>query len=148
MMIFDVESVFLTTIIQSPLGNRIYSISLSLEQIPFILFILDDSSNPTVRPLDLTLFIDFSKRCQLLRNSIGSITFYISVKNISATELDFDPADIMERFQRGDKARNTEGSGLGLAIAKSFTVPQNGHMHISFDADLFKVELIFQKELP
>ena len=73
---------------------------------------------------------------------------YISVKNISATELDFDPADIMERFQRGDKARNTEGSGLGLAIAKSFTVLQNGHMHISFDADLFKVELIFQKELP
>ena len=83
MMIVDVESVFLTTIIQSPLGNRIYSISLSLEQIPFILFILDDSSNPTVRPLDLTLFIDFSKRCQLLRNSIGSITFYISVKNIA-----------------------------------------------------------------
>ena len=73
---------------------------------------------------------------------------YISVKNISATELDFDPADIMERFQRGDKARNTEGSGLGLAIAKSFTVLQNGHMHISFDADLFKVELIFPKELP
>ena len=54
----------------------------------------------------------------------------------------------MERFQRGDKARNTEGSGLGLAIAKSFTVLQNEHMHISFDADLFKVELIFQKELP
>lgn len=73
---------------------------------------------------------------------------YISVKNISATELDFDPDDIMERFQRGDKARNTEGSGLGLAIAKSFTVLQNGHMHIGFDADLFKVELIFQKELP
>ena len=73
---------------------------------------------------------------------------YISVKNISATELDFDPADIMERFQRGDKARNTEGSGLGLAIAKSFTVLQNGHQYISFDADLFKVELIFQKELP
>ena len=72
---------------------------------------------------------------------------YISVKNISATELDFAPADIMERFQRGDKARNTEGSGLGLAIAKSFTELQNGHIQISFDADLFKVELTFQKEV-
>ena len=69
----------------------------------------------------------------------------ISIKNISATELDFNPADIMERFQRGDKARNTEGSGLGLAIAKSFTELQNGHMEISFDADLFKVLLSFHK---
>ena len=50
-------------------------------------------------------------------------------QNISATELDFDPADIMERFQRGDKARNTEGSGLGSCDSQSFTVLQNGHMH-------------------
>lgn len=69
----------------------------------------------------------------------------ISVKNISATELDFDPSDIMERFQRGDKARNTEGSGLGLAIAKSFTELQDGSIEISFDADLFKVILSFRK---
>ncbi|WP_374969400.1 hypothetical protein [Clostridium butyricum] len=32
----------------------------------------------------------------------------------------------MERFQRGDKSRNTEGSGLGLAIVKSFVEAQGG----------------------
>ena len=44
----------------------------------------------------------------------------ISMKNISASELNFNPSEITERFVRGDVSRNTEGSGLGLAIAKSF----------------------------
>ena len=42
------------------------------------------------------------------------------MKNVSATELTFNPEEITERFVRGDSARNTEGSGLGLAIVKSF----------------------------
>ncbi len=42
----------------------------------------------------------------------------IMLKNMSASEIDFSVDDIMERFVRGDKSRNTEGSGLGLAIAK------------------------------
>lgn len=70
---------------------------------------------------------------------------YISMKNISAAELDFDTDEITDRFVRGDASRNTEGSGLGLAIAKSFTELQNGSLKISADADLYKVEITFSK---
>ena len=69
----------------------------------------------------------------------------ITMKNISATELDFNPSEITERFVRGDASRNTEGSGLGLAIAKSFTELQGGRLEISTDADLFTVEITFLK---
>ncbi|NMS90972.1 sensor histidine kinase [Clostridioides difficile] len=69
----------------------------------------------------------------------------IMLKNMSATEIDFSVDDIMERFVRGDKSRNTEGSGLGLAIAKSFVELQGGKMNISVDGDLFKVTITFNK---
>ncbi|OOM10704.1 alkaline phosphatase synthesis sensor protein PhoR [Clostridium saccharobutylicum] len=69
----------------------------------------------------------------------------IDIKNISAEEINFDPFDIVERFQRGDKSRNTEGSGLGLAIAKSFVEAQGGSFNIQVDGDLFKVIVIFKK---
>lgn len=65
----------------------------------------------------------------------------VTMKNISAGELEFDPEDITERFVRGDASRNTEGSGLGLAIAKSFTQLQNGQLKVEIDADLFTVKL-------
>ncbi len=70
----------------------------------------------------------------------------ISMKNISATELTFNPSEITERFVRGDASRNTEGSGLGLAIAKSFTELQGGRLEIFTDADLFTVEITFLKD--
>ena len=69
----------------------------------------------------------------------------ISMKNISATELTFNPSEITERFVRGDTSRNTEGSGLGLAIAKSFTELQGGRLEIFTDADLFTAEITFLK---
>lgn len=69
----------------------------------------------------------------------------ITIKNMSAEEIEFDPFDIVERFQRGDKSRNTEGSGLGLAIAKSFVEVQGGTFDIEIDGDLFKVIIIFKK---
>ncbi|MGO0905684.1 sensor histidine kinase [Clostridioides difficile] len=69
----------------------------------------------------------------------------ITLRNMSATEIDFSVDDIMERFVRGDKSRNTEGSGLGLAIAKSFVELQGGKMRIDIDGDLFKVTITFNK---
>ena len=69
---------------------------------------------------------------------------YISMKNISSYELNFDPKEITERFKRGDESRNTEGSGLGLAIAKSLVEIQGGKLEIEIDGDLFKVTLIFK----
>jgi len=69
----------------------------------------------------------------------------IIMKNISATELNFNPSEITERFVRGDSSRNTEGSGLGLAIAKSFTELQGGRLEVLTDSDLFTVEFTFLK---
>lgn len=69
----------------------------------------------------------------------------VTVKNISATELDFLSDDITDRFVRGDKARTTEGSGLGLAIVKSFMELQGGDFSIVVDGDLFKAILLFRR---
>ncbi|MGL5756268.1 MAG: sensor histidine kinase [Paraclostridium sp.] len=70
---------------------------------------------------------------------------YLSMKNISAYELNFEACEIIERFKRGDLARNTEGSGLGLAIARDLVELQDGKFDIQIDGDLFKVELIFNQ---
>lgn len=69
----------------------------------------------------------------------------ISFKNISANEIDFGADEIIERFARGDKSRNSDGSGLGLAIAKSFTELQKGIFKVEVDGDLFKAIIILKK---
>jgi len=69
----------------------------------------------------------------------------ITLKNISATELNLTPEEISERFIRGDKSRNTDGSGLGLAIVKSFVEIQGGLFQIVMDGDLFKVIIRFTR---
>ena len=72
--------------------------------------------------------------------------YVLHFKNMSATEMNFDAAEITERFVRGDLSRNTEGSGLGLAIAQSFTEMQNCKFEVQIDGDLFKVNLRFHKK--
>lgn len=69
----------------------------------------------------------------------------IEIKNMSAVEIDYKAEEIIERFQRGDKSRNTEGSGLGLDIAKSFVEAQGGSFRIELDGDLFKAVVVFIK---
>ena len=64
----------------------------------------------------------------------------VQMKNVSATELDFNPEEITERFVRGDLSRNTEGSGLGLAIVKSFIFTLSGILTISFDTNAPKIQ--------
>jgi len=66
----------------------------------------------------------------------SEITFML--RNISATELNLSAEELMERFVRGDRSRNTEGSGLGLSIAQSLTALQGGVMELQIDGDLFK----------
>ncbi len=68
-----------------------------------------------------------------------------SVKNTSHLELEKDK-DFTERFVRGDKSRTDGGSGLGLSIAQSFTEACGGQFTIKFDADLFIVQIMFQKK--
>lgn len=70
----------------------------------------------------------------------------IILKNMAANEINFSVDEVMERFVRGDKSRNTEGSGLGLAIAKSFVELQGGKLNIVVDGDLFKVIITFDKK--
>jgi len=65
----------------------------------------------------------------------------ISVKNISREQLDISADELMERFVRGDRSRNTEGSGLGLNIARSLTELQKGKFDVQIDGDLFKAEI-------
>lgn len=112
----------------------------------------------------VVLTLDSQKTYRIFENLIVNITKYalprtrvyidlkeregdvlISMKNVSAEELNFNTDEITDRFVRGDAARNTEGSGLGLAIAKSFTELQHGTLTISTDGDLFKAEISFPK---
>ncbi len=69
----------------------------------------------------------------------------IYVKNISKEELNISADELMQRFVRGDKSRNTEGSGLGLSIANSLTELQGGTFNIHLDGDLFKTEIRFKR---
>lgn len=72
-------------------------------------------------------------------------TVAIYVKNISKDELNISADELMQRFVRGDKSRNTEGSGLGLSIAKSLTELQDGTFNIYLDGDLFKIAIKFKR---
>lgn len=69
----------------------------------------------------------------------------IAFKNTSREPLNLSADELMERFVRGDSARNSEGNGLGLSIAKSLTELQNGSMEVTVDGDLFKVILHFPR---
>ena len=69
----------------------------------------------------------------------------ISLKNISREPLNVSAEELVERFVRGDAARNTEGSGLGLNIAKTLMELQKGQLQLMVDGDLFKATLVFPK---
>lgn len=67
----------------------------------------------------------------------------IIFKNTSRDALNISEEELMERFVRGDRSRNTEGNGLGLSIARSLTELQKGTLTIKIDGDLFKAILEF-----
>ena len=73
--------------------------------------------------------------------SVTEFRVQITMKNISREELNITAGELMERFVRGDKARNTEGNGLGLNIAQGLMEVQNGTLELLVDGDLFKVIL-------
>ena len=112
----------------------------------------------------LIMWLDSQKTYRIFENLIVNITKYamphtrvyiemeeledevrISMKNVSADELNFNTDEITDRFVRGDSSRNTEGSGLGLAIAKSFVELQHGTLKISTESDLNIAEITLPK---
>jgi len=72
----------------------------------------------------------------------------IEIKNISASELNFDPSELTERFKRGDNSRTDGGSGLGLSIVQSFVDAQGGKFSVSIDGDLFKATVLLPAPPP
>lgn len=82
----------------------------------------------------------------LIPNDFGNKRQVIlSVKNISACQLNVKPEELTDRFVRGDDSRTTEGSGLGLSIAKSLVEAQGGSLNIILDGDLFKIVILFEE---
>ena len=69
----------------------------------------------------------------------------LTIKNISAYELNISADELMERFKRGDESRSSQGSGLGLSIAKSLIEIQKGCFNIEIDGDLFKAIIQLNK---
>ena len=67
----------------------------------------------------------------------------VRFENQMDQELDMSAGELMERFTRGDKSRNTEGSGLGLSIAKSLTELMGGTFDVKAEEHLFKAKVIF-----
>ena len=90
---------------------------------------------------DTRVYIDveLSEKEQDSEAQILSDKVLITVKNMSETPLNLSGDELMERFVRGDKSRNTEGSGLGLSIAQNLMQLQNGNLEVFVDGDLFKV---------
>lgn len=62
----------------------------------------------------------------------------LTLKNISAYELNISVEELLERFKRGDVSRSSTGSGLGLSIVQSLIEIQKGTFEIQVDGDLFK----------
>lgn len=71
--------------------------------------------------------------------------FGLEIKNVSSYEMDFKADDMLERFARADKSRNTEGSGLGLAIAQTYTESCGGIFITDIDGDVFRAGFLFKE---
>lgn len=67
----------------------------------------------------------------------------VKVTNTANYEMDFTKEDVMERFFRGDKSRNSEGNGLGLSIAQGFTIACGGTFDIDINGDQFNAIMVF-----
>lgn len=104
-------------------GNKLYRV---------IQNVLDNAFKYSLK--GTRIFIEIEEK-----NDMGIVT----IKNTSSYEIDFTADEILQRFNRGDKARTADGSGLGLSIAESFTQVSGGKFKVEIDGDLFKVIISF-----
>ncbi|MBR3150023.1 MAG: HAMP domain-containing histidine kinase, partial [Eubacterium sp.] len=113
---------------------------------------------------NISAFADGSKTYRIIENLISNARKYslkgtrvysdvyetenysiFEIKNTSAEQLDISVNELKERFVRGDKSRTNEGNGLGLSIADNLCKAQGGHLNITIDGDLFKVQVMLPK---
>ena len=104
-------------------GNKLYRV---------IQNVLDNACKYSLK--GTRIFIEVEEK-----NGMGIVT----IKNTSSYEIDFTADEILQRFNRGDKARTAEGSGLGLSIAESFTHVSGGIFKVDIEGDMFKVVISF-----
>ena len=104
-------------------GNKLYRV---------IQNVLDNAFKYSLK--GTRIFIDVEEK-----DDMGIVT----IKNTSSYEIDFTADEILQRFNRGDKARTADGSGLGLSIAESFTQVSGGIFKVDIDGDMFKVVISF-----
>lgn len=146
----EVDLIELIKQVQLELSDRFEEIGIDVRaQFPEEKVIMMLDSQKTYRIFE-NLFVNVIKYAMpgtraYLTVQLQGASVEITLKNISATELNLTPEEISERFIRGDKSRNTEGSGLGLAIVKSFVEVQGGLLQIVMDGDLFKVIIRFTR---
>lgn len=76
-------------------------------------------------------------------DAAGAKRICLDITNTAGYLMDFEEADIVERFARGDKARSSEGNGLGLAIVSTYTSAMGGAFGIHIDCDQFRARLTF-----
>ena len=69
---------------------------------------------------------------------------YVTIQNISESQLNISAEELMTRFVRGDKSRNSDGNGLGLSIAESFSKLQNGELTLQINGDLFTAKVEYE----
>ncbi len=75
-------------------------------------------------------------------NKQDSKKIVFTSKNISKEELNISPDELMQRFVRGDKSRNSKGNGLGLSISKDLVELQGGKFEIKIEGDMFITKII------
>lgn len=67
----------------------------------------------------------------------------IELQNTPQEPLHIDAQELMGRFVRGDRSRNTEGSGLGLSIAQSLAELLGGTFQLQLPDGKFAVTMVF-----
>lgn len=148
--IVDVDIINLVKQSQLEMSDKLEAASLEIRMmLPSEKIILPLDSQKTFRIYE-NLFGNIAKYALpgtrvYVTGKVDDSSVTITLKNITAQEIQVSPEELTDRFVRGDVSRNTEGSGLGLAIAKSFTELQNGSLSLEVDGDLFKVTTVWRR---
>lgn len=78
-----------------------------------------------------------------VKTRVDNFRVSLEVTNTAGYPIDFTKEDIVERFARADKTRNSDGNGLGLAIVSTYSQAMGGEFELQLDCDQFKATVYF-----